>query len=699
MLDALLAPRSVAIVGASERPSPGRAIVASLTRMGFSGEIWPVHPRHTEVLGYRCFGDLTALPGPPDVVAFCLGNDRLLEAFAQAAERGTRAAVIYSAGFAETETEAGVKLAETITRMAREAGIALCGPNCMGVLNPATQSSTYLHEVFDPDRVRGNVGLISQSGSICIGLVADCRRYGFSHVVSTGNEMVLTTEDFLEALIGDDATKVIALFTESVRHPERFVAALDLAAEAGKPVVVLRVGKTARAQHSIKSHTGGLASEAGAFSAVLRAHRAIEVDDPAELSEVLAACQGRRLPSGGRLAVVTGSGGQTELILDLARHTAIKLDPMADEDRGAIAPVIGGVPGDGNPLDAWGNGKPDVNYPHAMAVLGRSPHCDAVVFCGDGMDGHPLDHPDEDMPYAEMVRNAAAQSDKPFYYLSTRAGVFRTDQERVLRSGGVPMLSGVVQGLGAIAKLAAWAEPRPPARPLRALAPAQIDRLRTTIHEYDAKRLLAAAGVATVAERLVQTEADALAAADDLGFPVVLKAVDDAIAHKSDLELIELQLMDAAAVSAAWWRLQERLSALPSTPRIAGVLVQPMIAGGVEVLAGVRNDPQFGPIMTFGLGGTRVEIFRDVVLRALPLADGDAEAMIAETKFASVLLAGTRGAPPADIAALAASLHALSDFALANGDCIAEIDVNPIKVLPRGRGCLALDALIVPKRD
>ncbi|WP_431281491.1 acetate--CoA ligase family protein [Humitalea sp. 24SJ18S-53] len=697
MLNALLAPRSIAVVGASERPSPGRAILTSLDRLGFAGDIWPVHPRSATVLGHACYPSLSALPGVPDVVAFCMGNDRLPAAFREAAERGVKSAVIYSAGFAEIETEAGRQLADKITGLAKEAGIALCGPNCMGVLSPASRSSVYLHEVFDPEKVTGNVGLISQSGSICIGLVADCRRYGFSHVISTGNEMVLTTEDFMDALIDDAATKVIALFTESVRRPERFVAALDRAADAGKPVVVLKVGKTARAQHAITTHTGGLAGEAGAFSAVLRAHRAIEVDDPAELAEVLAACQGRHMPRGRRLAIVTGSGGQTELILDLAEQTPIVLDPMAPADRAAIDPVIGGVPGEGNPLDAWGNGKPDVNYPHSMQVLGASAHCDAVAFCGDGMDGHPLDDPAEDLPYAEMVKAAAAGSQKPFYYLSTRAGVFRTDQEAVLRPGGVAMLSGVLQGLRAISRLADWGQPRAPLRAGPGLRPAAIDTGRATIHEYDAKRMLAKAGVATVPEHLAQTLPDALAAARSLGFPVVLKVVADAIAHKSELSLLELRLTDDAAVTAAWGRLQDRLGAIAPAPDIAGILVQPMVSDGVEVLAGISNDPEFGPIMAFGLGGTLVEIFRDVVLRPLPLRAGEAEAMIAETRIASVLLAGARGAPPADVPALAASLYALSDFAIANAARIAEIDVNPIKVLPLGRGCMALDAVILPK--
>ncbi|WP_207538464.1 acetate--CoA ligase family protein [Sabulicella rubraurantiaca] len=693
-LQPLLAPRSIAVVGASERPSPGRAIMASLARMGFEGKIWPVHPRLPAVLGVPCFASIADLPEPPDVVAICLGVDNAVEAFRQAAARGARAAVIYSAGFAEAGSEEGRRRASMVTAAAREHGTLLCGPNGMGILSPHTRSSTYLHEVFDLKRVRGNVALISQSGSICISMAADCRRFGFSYIISTGNEMVLTAEAFLESVIEDPNTRVAAMFLETARQPERLVAALDRAATLGKPVIVLKAGKSARAAHAVASHTGGLAGEAPAFSALLRAHRAIEVADLSELTEVLAAAQGRHMPAGPRLAIVTGSGGQAELLLDLAEATGIRLDPMAEADRASVNSVIGDVPGDGNPLDAWGNGQAEVNYPHALRVLGASAHYDAVAFTMDGMDGHPLDAPEEDLPYAEMLAEAALASPKPFYGLSTRAGTFRTDQERVLRAAGVGLVSGASQGLRAIAKLAQWAQTPLQPRPPRALAAETPGRERPTIHEHDAKQMLAAAGLPVPPERLVHTLPEALAAAEALGFPVVLKAVSDVIPHKTEHGLVALDLSDAEALRTAWATLQERLA---GHGQVAGILVQPMLRGGVEVIAGVKQHEGIGPVMAFGVGGTLVEVIGEVALRALPLRQGEAEALIAEARLASALLAGVRGAPPSDLPSLAAALYALSDFAVANAGWIAEVDVNPIKVFARGQGCLALDAIIIPR--
>ncbi|CAH1688395.1 Acetyltransferase [Hyphomicrobiales bacterium] len=696
-IDALLNARSIAIVGASERPSAGRNILVSLQRMGFPGEIYPINPKRDVILGYPAYARLTDVPGHIDTVAFCLGNAHLPQAFQDAAEKGVGAAAIYAGGFSESSDAEAQKLGAFITGLSNEAGIALCGPNCMGALSPSTRSSTYLHEVLDPMEVNGNVGLISQSGAICIALASDCRRFGFSHIISSGNEAVLTTCDFMEYMIADPQTRTIALFLESVREPERFVALLDRAADAGKPVVALKVGKSARAKHSITTHTGGLAGESRVFSAALAAHRAIEVGTLGEMTEVLAAVQGGRYPRGERLAVMTGSGGQAELVLDIAAEAGFDLPPLAASERAEVERVVGRITGDGNPLDAWGSGDPNTNYPHALRVLGQSANYDAVTLLCDGMDGHPLDEPAEDLVYAHMVADAARESDKPFFLLSTRAGVFRRDQEAIVRAAGVGFLSGIVEGLGAVRKLAHWARPQMPERPIRVKASA-IATDRATINERDAKALLAEAGLSVTREGLFRSLDEAKAGFSEFGGAVVLKVASDDIAHKSEYGLVELGIRDEAALAAAWARLEEKLAAVPGKPCIQGMLMQEMVQGGVEVFAGVNRDPEFGLVLAFGLGGTLVEVLRDVTLRPLPLREGDAEAMIAETRVAATILQGVRGAPPADIEALVANIYAIADFAWANRDSIDEIDVNPIKVLERGKGCIAVDALIIPRR-
>jgi acetate---CoA ligase (ADP-forming) len=696
--DVLLRPRSIAILGASERPSIGRALMESAATLGYDGRLYPINPKYTEILGQRCYPSMQELPEQPDVVALCVSYTRIVESFRTVAERGAGAAVIYDGGFAEHGDEGRRRQAE-LAGMCREAGIALCGPNCMGILNPHHRSSVYMQEVRDPAGLAGNVALVSQSGSICIGMLADIRRFGYSHVISSGNEAVISTAQYLEALIDDPDTKVIATFTEWIADPERYVAALDRAADAGKPVVVLKVGRQERTRRAIGTHTGGLAGESAVFSAMLRAHRAIEVSDLDELTEVLSVCQGRRWPSGRRLAVVTASGGQAELILDVATAAGLDLPPLSPEGRKEIERVIGPVTGDGNPLDAWGNGDYERNMPHALATLDAAA-VDAIAFCSDSHDDAPMGRADRALGYSRLVVAAATRSAKPYYQMNMRPGVMRREQVRFLAEHGIATIGGTRQGLGAIDHLARWAQPPRPMRPAAAVTGAGIasllgGRRRASIHEHDAKRLLAQHGVPVVSEHLVWSASDARKAARELGYPVVLKVVSDDLPHRSELGLVVVGIADEAALDGAWGRLEQRLREAAPEAAPSGFLVQQMIASGVEIFAGVKRDPAFGHFLAFGIGGVAIEVRRDFVLRQLPLRDGDAEAMVGEIRGAA-LLGAVRGQPPADVPALVRCLYALGDFAWAHRADIAEIDLNPIKVLPTGHGTVVVDALIVP---
>ncbi len=549
-LRALLAPASIAILGASERPSAGRMLVELLHRFGYPGVIYPINPHYDEVAGLRCYAALSEVPATPDVVAFCIGTAHIRDTLPLLAERGVGAAVIYDGGFAERD-EDGSRLQSEIAGLCREAGIALCGPNCMGVLNPVARSTTYLAALRDPAGLTGNVGLVAQSGSICNGMLADLRRFGFSLVVSTGNEAVVSTAAHLEYLIDDPATKVIATFTETVREPERYVAALDRAAAHGKPVVVLKVGRSDRARRAIHSHTGGLAGKSRVFSEVLRAHRAIEVHDMDELTEVLAVCQGTRWPRGRRIGVTTGSGGQVELILDVVVPIGLDLPPLPAQDRAEAERVIGPITGDGNPLDYWGKGAFRTNLPHALATLGASSAYDAVVYCLDSHDDQPMASPERLAEYAEFLVQAGGRSDKPHYLMNTRPGVMNRAQVALLGRHGIPVIGGARQGLGAIDRLARFAAPPAPVRAARHGARSVLDQYRPCgaehriINEFASKRILAAHGLPVARERLVTSLADAERAADEIGYPVVLKAVSDSIPHKSELGLVALGIDSA----------------------------------------------------------------------------------------------------------------------------------------------------------
>jgi len=700
-LDPLVKPRSVAIVGATDRPGPGRTIIESLGAIGFTGPIYPVNPKYQTVLNLVCYPTLTDLPEAPDVVVFSIRNPLIPEQVRLAVKRGARAAVIYDSGFAELG-EDGARLQAEIAGMCREAGMAVCGPNCMGILNPPARVTTYKQTVMNTTGLAGNVGIVSQSGSVCIAMLSDLRRFGISLSVSAGNEAVTRTVDYLDYLIDDPATSVIATFTETVREPERYVAALDRAAAAGKPVVVLKVGRTERTQRAITSHTGGLAGESRVFSEVLRAHRAIEVTDLDEMTEVLAVCQGRRWPRGRAISVITGSGGLAEMILDNATAVGLDLPPLAPAERTEAERVIGRITGDGNPFDAWGNGNYAVNLPHAMSVVEQSERIDAIVYCADtGNEGH-LGHPGRVLENVKMLAEAAKGSGKPYYLMSSRPGLMNTQQAKALREAGLVQIGGTRQGLGAIDRVGRYmTAPKPLRQPAHRSQLPLGDLLaakpgRRTVNEYDAKRLLAGFGLPVTREHRVATIDAATQAAHTLGYPVVLKAVSDDIAHKTELGLVAVGLKNDVDLSRAFAQLSERIGRLDPRPSDAAFLVQEFVADGVEVFAGVSRDPDFGLSLAFGMGGTAIEVTRDFALRMLPLREGDAEAMIAETR-AAAMLGSIRGRPAADVESLAACLNALADFAQRNADVLEEIDLNPIKALPEGRGCVVVDALIVAR--
>jgi acetate---CoA ligase (ADP-forming) len=452
-LDALFKPNSIAIIGASDKPTPGRRIITSLERIGFSGAIYPVNPNYATVLNRTCYASVADLPEAPDIAVFCLGHERVLDAFVAAAKRGMKAAIIYDGGFAEQGAE-GRALQTRIEDICREAGIALCGPNCMGVLNPHHKSTTYLQELRDPAGLAGNVGIISHSGGLCVGLLTDTRRFGFSHIVSSGNEAVVTAAEFLEYLVEDPDTQIIGGFIETVREPERFAAALDRAAALDKPVVMVKVGKTERTQRAIATHTGGPVDDSTAFSELLRAHGAMEVDDLVEFTEMLAACQGAKRPAGRRIGVITSSGGIAELIIDIATDAGFDLPPLSAAQKAEIEAGIGFITGDGNPLDAWGSGAFAANLPQALALFDASPEHDAIVLLRDNFDDQPFDMPGIALAYLDLFIAAAERSRKPHYLLNTRTGLMDRALAAYLREHGVATVSGLREGLGAIDRLA-----------------------------------------------------------------------------------------------------------------------------------------------------------------------------------------------------------------------------------------------------
>jgi acyl-CoA synthetase (NDP forming) len=420
------------------------------------------------------------------------------------------------------------------------------------------------------------------------------------------------------------------------------------------------------------------------------------------MTEVLAVCQGERWPRSRGISVITGSGGLAEMILDNATAAGLDLPPLSSAERAEAERVIGRITGDGNPFDAWGNGDYAVNLPHAMSVVDRSERIGAVVYCADTSNEGHVGHPGRILENVKMLAEAAKTSHKPYYLMSSRPGVMNTQQAKAMREAGLVQIGGTRQGLGAIDRIAHYMMPPRPLRTPTGGSGAQLADVlaaragRRTINEYDSKRLLSAFSVPVTREQRAVTLGEATGAAREIGYPVVLKVVSDDIPHKTELGLVAVGLASDEDLARAFQRLSERLDRLDPRPSDAAFLVQEFVADGVEVFAGVARDPDFGLTLAFGMGGIAIEITRDFALRALPLREGDAEAMIAETR-GTAMLGAIRGRPPADVKSLAACLNALGDFAHHNADVLQEIDLNPIKALPEGRGCVVVDALIVAR--
>jgi len=383
------------------------------------------------------------------------------------------------------------------------------------------------------------------------------------------------------------------------------------------------------------------------------------------------------------------------MILDNATAIGLDLPPLTPAERTEAERVIGRITGDGNPFDAWGNGNYAVNLPHAMKVVDGSDNIHAIAYCSDTADSGHIGHPGRVLENVKMLAAQAKDSRKPFYLLSTRSGVMNTVQAAALREAGLVQIGGTRQGLAALDRVGRWMTGRPPARATAAAqahAPLPRSAQRATINEFDAKRLLAAYGVPAAREARVETLEAARTAAGQIGYPVVLKALSDEIPHKTEHGLVAVNLKSDDDLAAAFTRMRGRIDAMTPRPGDVAFLVQEFVADGVEVFAGISRDPDFGLSISFGLGGTAIEVTRDFALRMLPLRQGDAEAMIAETR-AAAMLGTVRGRPAADVKSLAACLYALSDFATAHAETLAEVDLNPIKALPGG--CVVVDALIV----
>lgn len=698
----LLNPRAIAVVGASERPgSAGRLVLENLRNLGYRGTVYAVHPNYKKVLGYSCYPDLKSLPGPVDSVAVLLAAEKVLSTLETAVETGARAAWVLASGFAEAGPE-GEACQADLARFAGETGLMVCGPNCIGVTNLVDRVATY-SAALSPATQAGGVSAVVQSGAICLGL-ANAARFGFRYLISSGNEAVLDSADYIGYLTNDPRTQVIIAFLEGIRDPQKFVAAAQAAAEASKPILLVKVGRSETARRAVQAHTGSLAGCDAVFDAVLHqlgVMRLGTLDELVEAAELFLTCP---LPAGEGVGLLSLSGGHIGLVADLAQDLGLTFPAFSAEAQQALTDILPAYSPIANPLDAWGSGDLERIYPPCVKVVSRQEDIHLLAVSRDTPPQVASREVEQSLSVAKAAVQAAQETGKPVLVFSNLSTTFQQEVKQVLDEGGVPYLQGTRETLRAIQTFVRYASFRrrlgkqtPAGCPSPAGLPdwrRKLQGMRGSLSEVEGRRLLAAYGIPGPREAMVATAEEAVEAAQRIGYPLVLKILSPDIQHKTEIGGVRVGLEDEVAVVTAFREVMAAARLHHPQARLEGALVQEMIpADAVEVILGVLQDPDFGPVIVFGSGGILVELLRDSSLRLPPLSHKEALEMIHETRGGR-LLQGFRGRPPADIDALAGALVRVSQLAVDLGDVVAALEVNPLMVLPRGQGVRAVDALV-----
>jgi acyl-CoA synthetase (NDP forming) len=693
-IERMLRPRSIAIVGASPSPgSLGAGLLANLERFAFRGDIHLVNAGRQEIDGRPCLQSASALPAGVDCAALAIPRAGILDAVAGCAARGVGGVIIYAAGFAEAGDDGSALQAE-LARVARDHGMAIAGPNCLGHINfvdgiPLTFSAC----APVPVAGRRSIGIVSQSGAMATVLRAalHAREIAISFSISTGNEALNGAEDFLDHLIADDSTHVVLMLVEQIRDPRRFLALARRAQDAGKPVVLLHPGRSAAARASSKTHTGAMSGDYEVMRACV-AHAGVAVVESLEelidLGELMIRW---RAPPRGGAAIISDSGAFKAMALDFCESSDLDLPEPSAATRsllGAIAPDLI-LPT--NPLDVTAQSliDPDI-YRRAIGPLLDDPRYGSLVLA---VVLSSQTHSQRKMaPIIAALEEFGPAKPVVFAMLGEDCEVAPAIIAR-LRGLDVPFFRSPERALRALARLAGLRPPLSSARAAVARAGARLPA--GVMPEYVAKRLLAEAGIPVPPAELASGLPEARRAAARIGYPVALKAQSALLAHKSDAGGVVLALADEAALAAGWHRLEADIAARRPDLRLDGVLVEAMARPGVELIIGVRGDPDWGPVLVVGLGGVWTEALGDV--RLMP-GDLDAAAIAVELSRlkAAPLLTGSRGAPARDLGAVAEIAARLGRFAAAHPE-IAEIDINPLVVYPDHEGAIAVDALIVAR--
>jgi acyl-CoA synthetase (NDP forming) len=698
-LKPLFRPNAVAVVGATpDLAKPGGRCLRFLREFGFAGDLYAINPKYEQIDDVPCFPEIEAAPPGIDLVILILPAPAVPAMLRRAAACGTRAAIVCSAGFSEAGRE-GAALEQELIRAARATGLAVLGPNSLGLLDMngslAATFSTVLQADFEP--APGPIALVSQSGAMGAAIygLAQMEGVGVGTFVSTGNEAVLGLADYIRYFAESPDTRVILGYLEGIGDGLNLVAAARYARERGKIVAVLKAGLTEAGARAAKSHTGALAGSAAVFEAAFRRAGILTARSPRELLDIGVACSSDRLPSGVRVGIATMSGGAGAITSDRLAQLGMEVSSLSDETESAMRQLMPGFAAIGNPVDYGGIYTDPDRIESVVRTLAADPNIDSLL-CFIGLSPLMLGVLDDRL---ERIRRDIAKPVVATWLAGPPSGV------RSLRERGIPAYEDPIRTADALANMYAAARPLPvePDRVRSVLAPAVAELLqggREVLGERVTKRLLAAYGVPVIEEWLAKTADEADAIARRLGTSVAIKAEADGLLHKSDVGAVALDV-DPARVGEAFDRVVAAARQAASGA-VHGAIVAPMAPpGGLELLVGVKRDQQFGPVVALGLGGITSEALADVTLELAPLTKAHARAMCERLRGRSLLHA-FRGAPERDLEALVDLLVAVGQLAVEVGPRLAELDCNPVVVYPKGEGCLVLDAaavLAIPEED
>ena len=683
-LDCLLQPESVALIGASESSRVGKAIVENLRLSGFRGGVYPVNPKYDRVLGLPCYPSIGDVPRPVDAALVATAAGRVVPLLEDCGRAGVGSVVVTADGFGEVRGE-GEALQAEVRSVAERYNMAVCGPNCIGIVNTANGASLYIAPL--ERRVEGgHVSVVLQSGSVAMTLLNTSLGVNFRYVISSGNEAVLNTADYVGYLATDPGTRIIALVLESVRDPDRLLAGVRTAKAAGKAVVLLKLGTSPKGRSLALSHTGALAGAAAVTSAVSRQFGIGQVSD---LGELLMACllaDHRRPPAGNRVACVTLSGGYAALLADLADRNDLVLPEWAPETAAALEPLTPVDPPP-NPLDAWGSGDFENTLRAAIGSALQDPATDMLVV---GQDLPPDTSPHGTGVPTAVVRIAtdlSRHADKPVVVVGATPEPPAETLTAPLRAAGVPYLAGGASGMAAISAWIGAGKASPRERRARSV-PSDGPVDDAALREF---------GIPIVPELVAETAAEARAAAEEIGYPVVMKVASPDIAHKSDVGGVIVGV-GPEAIEAEFERLLSDVAAAAREALLSGVTVQALAPQGVEMIVGAVCDSDWGWVVSCGLGGVYVEVLRDVVFRRVPVTHREAGTMLAELK-AYPMLTGARGQEPGDVDALCDLIESVSDLVRARSRVLSQVEFNPVVVHSAGRGVSVVDRLVVPAQS